>query len=534
MFNRNFNFFLILFISLFQFSISRAETEEFKNGPYTLDELISLSKRFNFQNKQKALEAYQSQRNVQVQVGKILPYLNLHMVLEVANQDYSSPISHLIGFIYPSNWYDLFEAKELSASQVSSFKSLVANQITSIENYYYAVSQFSKLLALYKEEQNTINAVVARIEKAIEAGEMNNDGLLDIRLTKTELEKEVLDIQHSLRTMRLDLAKAVGIPSPYWDGFELASIDFPNDFELPRGSEEQLDRIITRNSFDLATWEYLIRASRENTESRKWRFFHPDTDAAGSLGFGRAADIDIGRSETFKLIEKKKEVKADITLALKKLLLSFKLYRDTDESLKSSVKLVEDDVKRNNLRLEAGQIGLGAYAEALAGQSKNRLKSLASKIYLQTKYLTSRNDLERLLLTASKFQGLERLIPQILPNDHARWINAVLENQEDEGYKIELFQIGQHKFEEGHLLFDQENVWATETFQDLEDGHWKILSSGKIELVFNFKGRPYIALGTLRRTDYLLADDMSFYLKVYVRGEYNKSLQQVGSIQLTD
>lgn len=510
--------------------------EQVKNGPYTLREVIELTKQLNYKTRAKAFSVYRAKAAIDVAANHLAPHFTAHMALEIINQDYYTVASHFVGFLFPSNWYDFFEAKELSQAEIASFKALLANQINGSENTYYEIAMYSSLLKSLKKTRDEFVTISDSIKSATESGSVDPLPLLEERLAHKDLDVEINDTVAEIRSMKLALAQTIGLPSPSWDSFDIAELTWPEELNLPTRKSEDLEEIALRRSHDLVMYNALIRASRENTESRKWRWFHNDSDNEGSFGIGYVKYVETGEAHVGELLVQKDEMKTNIRRAVREAISRLDQYRTSFQLKKETQEEIEADIVKNEQRYKDGDQQLEDYAKNFGLEKRKLLDNTYKKIGYATKFLRSYANLNRLLLEQDYYQNLDKLIPKVLPQDHAWWRNFVFRNQGSDGYEIEQFKIGGTDIDEGHLYFDEDDrIMAVDSLEgDFEDGKWEILQSGKIKMTFIYKGRNYIALGSLRKTDYLLADDVSFSLKVYTVTTEGKAGQQVGVLLLTD
>lgn len=263
-------FILVSIFSLCFSSLSWSEDVSAKTTSYTLDEIVEFTKRLNYQVRADAFRVYKARNEVDVAMGKIPPYFNLHMALEIINQDYYTVASHLVGFLWPSNWYNLFEATELSRSKLFAYKAVVSNQINGVKNLYYEIAMVAAKKKLLEAQQKLIDDIQSPIVSAQETGELDVLELFELELAPGDLKLQINETRNALRSMKLVLAQKIGLPSPVWDSFEISEPAWPEDLASPGRSQEELEEIAIRRSYDLASWEYQIRAAREGADRRKW------------------------------------------------------------------------------------------------------------------------------------------------------------------------------------------------------------------------------------------------------------------------
>lgn len=234
----------------------------------------------------------------------------------------------------------------------------------------------------------------------------------------------------------------------------------------------------------------------------------------------------------------KRNAKENIRQSVRDALINIGNQRTAYGILSDQLTKTKDKMKINEERRRSGDSGLKNYAENFANHSMKFLEYTYAKLEAQTRYLKANANLERLLLENQQYLNLEKNVPEQVPQDHLWWTDFILANQEEDGYEIEKFRIATTgiylDIEEGHLMFNEDEVLANNVLEYFEHGKWRILSTGKIELTFKYKNRSFVALGSVTKTGFLVADDVTFRLKIFEDAAEGKNRREVGYLELTD
>src|SRR6056300_1346145 len=80
-----------------------------------LSEVINRVKTHNLETLESALSLYKARENVTLKVGNLIPQLKLQIITEPWGLLETVP--HLLGFLFPSNWFSWKESKLFAKAQ---------------------------------------------------------------------------------------------------------------------------------------------------------------------------------------------------------------------------------------------------------------------------------------------------------------------------------------------------------------------------------------------------------------------------------
>ncbi|MDZ4660135.1 MAG: hypothetical protein SGJ18_00815 [Pseudomonadota bacterium] len=373
-------------------------TANASSGLYTLDELVGRAKFSSYPVAQEAEKVFQSRQRVKVALGNLLPHFNMRDLLSFAGGPLGGieAIGNLIPFIFPSNWYKWDEAEELEQAQRKSFASLRGNEMQFVENFFYLVGRDIGIFDLMEKEltkQREIHRIIVQKER---------HGLLppksaDKYYTNILLVEQDLTQLRSLINFELgSLAHAVAVP-PASGISKLETVVYPDLSKISPIDHKKLIETAQKKSYEVATLNYLIEASRLNKKTHAWGFLDPNSD--DSIGFGYASTLRIGDSNTRELSSKRDET---LSMIEQRVFVSASEYNASLASFglsESGIKTAQARLERLARRLHSGdeKVDDDYFVQEMVEASQSLLKFSANRVTAIHTYLISLSKINRLI-----------------------------------------------------------------------------------------------------------------------------------------
>lgn len=495
---------------------------------YSVSELIAITKKNNLVTKISGWDVYKSKQQISVEIGNLLPRLNLQTVIGLAEESFISVAASQLGFLYPSNWYKWAQAKDLYNAQKSNFEVNVADQLIATHTLVLSIHSYKELYKEYKRYSSLLNEFYKKAEVALNNNIILPTDMLELKNFKADFDEDMINLEEFLSRALPKLAAQVGLEDDKWDSLDLVDISLPDLTGHKNISYDDYERTILRESRALVAIRHLMNAARNGVGDRTWAFFHPETSGEGSLGYGYTNYVSIGVAGLRKLSDERDLKSNKLKIALRDTVANanYALKRFVVHKGKFQVK--QESMSLLDLSFAQGNLNFKQYLPQKI-KVLNEILEAKSKLLLdQHQYLIGLAQLER-LMWGKHYRGLQDLSPEEISEDHQWWIDFILDQQEDEGYEIEEFRIGSTTFEDGYLKLDYDYFYPGASGPNLNKGEWKIRKDGKILFTFEFKGTEYKAIGKVVRTDYLFSDTVNFDLTIYTI-----SGKRVGTLKLTD
>jgi hypothetical protein len=278
-----------------------------QKSSYSVDELIGRSKFLNYKVEQNAQSVYRSRQQISQAMGNLLPHINIGDVLSFATAGpaaFVGSVGNLVPFLFPSNWFQFKEAKEMYQAELKSYASLRGNEMNVVEGLVYVHIRNLALLEKVNKEVDWLQNLLQNIQMMERSGSapQGSSELFSIKIGNLLLDKEQL--AQYVEEEGSEIAQAVALPTT-----DKLNIDFPI---LP--NLEKMETInanscllsLTQKSFELEAIDYLIKASAIQTKERTFSFLDPNSSAG--LGFGTPSAFRIGKSYEEELRLKRKEL----------------------------------------------------------------------------------------------------------------------------------------------------------------------------------------------------------------------------------
>ncbi len=275
-----------------------------------LSEVINRVKTHNLETLESALSLYKARENVTLKVGNLIPQLKLQIITEPWGL--LETIPHLLGFLFPSNWFSWKESKLFAKAQQYSYLNFLANQVQTAQNLYYN----AHLIASVESTQQKQLQFLKELFKVLEQRELDgNVAYEDLELAKSKLYQKEIDLTFTSQAKNeaiFELAELMNLQGP-WRPLEISTLSLKvpqNEYPLTDIKEE-----ILKKSYQNKAIDYLLLASQYAKKVRTWSFLVPDSEGPG-LGYGLAGSIRLGRAEVEEVKLKKQKFELALTKTL--------------------------------------------------------------------------------------------------------------------------------------------------------------------------------------------------------------------------
>lgn len=273
----------------------------------SLDEMTKRIITHNLETKGGAERVFMARHRVGIALGKIIPTINLNSALGFSVGDYTSAVSSLLGFAFPSNWYNWKGAKLQVEAQKQSYFALLANQRNSLENLSINILMSYERLKILRYYTKLVKRLIKRLFFQIERKnrKVSKEALgivfnikAKINIAKSQQKSTLMDMIAALR-IALNWSDKEGPVNV--SGFEkIPSLD---NESVWLGKEFFAE--VKFKSPELKNLHLLIRAATLNKKSVSFSFLHPGSSNS-PFGLSYYYDIRLAKSK-LNLINIEKE-----------------------------------------------------------------------------------------------------------------------------------------------------------------------------------------------------------------------------------
>ncbi len=275
--------------------------------PYSTDDLVGRAKFMNYTIRQKAQEVYRAKMGVSVALGNLSTHINMKDVLGFAVSgplSFVESIGNFLPFLFPSNWYKFKESKELHQAEIKSYAALRGNEMNAVETLSYLHLRNIQVAEYISEELEWLHQIQKNLETKELIGDLpqGTSLLFSMKIGTLSLDKGQIDT--FLATENTFLAQSVAFPivKPLMIA-PLQTIDLTNAEIL---SPDSCFQTVLTKSLEIAAIDFMIKASKSQTEVRRYLYLDPSSD--GVLSSGTPSSIRIGESYENELKIKRKEI----------------------------------------------------------------------------------------------------------------------------------------------------------------------------------------------------------------------------------
>ena len=291
----------------------------------TLEEALEKVLRANYDSQLKVERVYQAHHNVNVAIGRLLPSLNFSSIMALSTSPSFEVAASVLGFIFPSNWFNWRESTLYLRAQKTMYATLLANLANLTESIYYKIQ-------LLKYSKDILNEYIARTKFILEEikiyfpdGSPVEQAIYETNNFLYKLNGDRNLLYATLRNVEYEFLFTLGENPDKW--FDISLEPFPLPDVEPRQPWETKDFLeeVYLKSQELETNRYLMDAAKFSTYARYFNFALPSTSVDSNLGFGYLSQIKVGKSRQrqFKILYKR--TKARIRLQVEKTVQNYNL-----------------------------------------------------------------------------------------------------------------------------------------------------------------------------------------------------------------
>lgn len=278
-------------------------TDDSQGPSYTVDDLIKKALEFGMDSRQAIQILFQVRSAARIKLGDLLPQINASSLAYSAATSTpmaslgSESIFPLIGFLFPSRWYDYKSAKKLKKAEEATVATLFADTAQTIQHIYYDIQRqiwAIQILEFYTHQAEAMIQVLEGqyIDGVRRASEEDLAILENIRGQYASCRAYI----DALSSVLPRLASAIGL-SPHIDWKDLK---VENHRIVPltghiflREYDEFFDTALLKST-ELKNVNFLLESAKKLKKGTYWDFFDPSS--GNSLGFGYTHRIKVASS----------------------------------------------------------------------------------------------------------------------------------------------------------------------------------------------------------------------------------------------
>lgn len=302
-----------------------------------------MAAQMSYQSREFAEKVYQSRKVILEKIGNVLPGLRFDL-----NDVTSLPgaMSNMVGFLVPSNWFNLAAAKKFYKSERYALLDFLIDQHFETENIYLNIHMMIKNYFIRKHFQHKTNAFISQLEKDFNSKnhEMNDgerfkfqDGIDQLRIFSGSffsqvflIEKQIVEILENfafLLSFDLDLR------------VRIESLKVPHVGDKDKIDVDDFKGEILAKSYLLKSLKQLEKSAIQNRRAGVFSFLSVAQNHKYSLGvnFGlsNVAQVQISTSQIEEVRIARKEAENRISRAIHNLISDQNIAVDLAEELYS-------------------------------------------------------------------------------------------------------------------------------------------------------------------------------------------------------
>ncbi|MEK6772325.1 MAG: hypothetical protein AABY64_00160 [Bdellovibrionota bacterium] len=365
---------------------------------YSTDDLVGRAKFMNYTVRQKAQEVYRAKMGVAVALGNLSTHLNLKDVLGFIVEgplSFVESIGNFMPFLFPSNWFKFKESKELHRAEIKSYAALRGNEMNAVETLSYLHLRNIQVAQFIGQELEWLKQIQKNLETKELVGDLpqGTSLLFSMKVGTLSLDKGQIDT--FLSTENTFLAQAVAFPivKPLMLA-PLNPIDLTHAEAL---SPDSCFQTVLTESLEISAIDFMIKASKHQTEVRRYLYLDPSSD--GVLSSGTPSSIRIGESYENELKIKRKEI---ASFMQKKCADTMSERNNAVQTYKTSALYLKNALALKKLLAQKVILEGSASTEVLleiVSNSEDVIKLKSNIVSSQIQFLASESKLNRLTLT---------------------------------------------------------------------------------------------------------------------------------------
>ncbi len=284
---------------------------------HDIKSLIKHGLGFSYDTREAIELLFQARTTALQKLGHILPHINLGSAVSMGvDKNKLDFISSFVGFLFPNRWLDWRKDRQEAASELESYKTLLANRANAIQAVYLSIQTQVwniRIIQHYLQEMAHIINFLQE-QKDTRTRHIDDD---DISVLQNLIAKLKYDLafQDNLSATFPELAQAIGLEiKPSDNEMPLKPTRIKSLKSIPLAVESRYVTQALLKSTELKGLDHMIAAAKSGKKSNYFEFFDPATDS--ELGYGYGQRIKIANS-SIKVIEIQKErTKSEISLLI--------------------------------------------------------------------------------------------------------------------------------------------------------------------------------------------------------------------------
>ena len=224
--------------------------------------------------------------------------------------------SSLVGFVFPSHWYQWKESKYLAQAEKESYKTFLANRLNEIQNIYHNIHLIIVQDHILSHYHSKIKKIIKKViyQKETLNRELDPEQLGILYTIRAQLSQRKKKVQFELKRLYPHIAYAIAYDRD-WTKIALKKIPFTEEgLDETLCVSEKIMNEISEKSTELKTINYLKVAARYAKKSYYVDFITPR--GQGSFGVGYKKRIKIATSKIHLLDIQSEKAQANLKLSL--------------------------------------------------------------------------------------------------------------------------------------------------------------------------------------------------------------------------
>ncbi len=386
-----------------------AEITRPKDQPFSLKELMGRARIRNYKSAEEAVSVFQAKEKIAEARGNLLPHFNMRDILSVATEGplgLIGSVGNLLPFIFPTNWNEWSKSRELYQAEILSFAALLANEMNSVEGFYYVIHRDQAMLRFLDQQIGQLETIQTSIKKLEDRGALQPGSTTDFKLSIRSIQQDRRQLSSLIEKELAVLAEAVAL-SPVYQKIDIASVELPNLTTTNQMEAREFVEEAKARSLELGTLYFMQEAARIETGQKQFGFLDPNSGEFFGAGYSHSIRIAGAEIEKLKIrtlgmvtgLERKSvEVAAELNEAID-------IYRRADEGAVDVENRLDQVVWKP---LERGAISLSdsRILVQIIDLYRRSIEFEASRLSSAHAYLIATSKLNRLLLNGF-YEGLE-------------------------------------------------------------------------------------------------------------------------------
>ena len=374
-----------------------------------LDEVVERAKKYSYSSKAKFGQMARARLRIQVKMASLFPSVNLMNTLSAATLNLTA-IPDLLGFLFPSNWYNWKESKLIYLAQRESYKALLANQVSGAQELYYYLHQELIEADIYKHYYKLMDDLIAYLEQEQGSSDKNAYGISRIKALDADIKVKALLLENDFKDTLPLLAHMVALPiNEDWDKSSVDILVLPDLSNKKKKDANIHFKEVTDVSPELKSIKYLLHASKYSYLSRKFQFLNPGPNTEVAFGLGYFSGLEIKKSNQGKIQNQFDQTQSQLKVNVHAMFLNYNTAIDTyKESIvgrEATTYLMQSIFDRFK---KTGQVFFDELVDSISAALNFDLKKNRAQHY----FLLSQIKIDRLLLSSKEYEDLDSYLPE--------------------------------------------------------------------------------------------------------------------------